>query len=106
MQQQIDKILRKVAHQFVLEKEKTESTKSQKKKKTRGKKKSNIAEEESTEQALSADGTKNIKLERDDQGAILITPESLGQFLGKPPFSSDRYHQASHLEMNYSLTFF
>ncbi|ELR16818.1 ATPdependent protease La, putative [Acanthamoeba castellanii str. Neff] len=102
LQQQIDKIMRKVAHQVVVEQEKrqegavegSDGKKGAKGgvRKGRGKKKST---QERADESAQPGSSEALTLEKDQHGAIVIKPAGLGQFLGKPPFSNDRYYDTT-----------
>jgi Lon-like ATP-dependent protease len=98
LQKQIDKIMRKVAHQVVVEQEKrqegTVDGGDGKKgaRKGRGKKKST---QERADESAQPGSSEALALEKDQHGAIVIKPDGLGQFLGKPPFANDRYYDTT-----------
>jgi Lon-like ATP-dependent protease len=99
LQQQIDKIMRKVAHQVVVDQEKREagakasdSGEQAGKKKKGGRKGSKKSTQERADESGQPGSSEALTLEKDEQGAVVIKPDSLGQFLGKPPFSNDRYY--------------
>jgi len=90
LQKLIEKITRKVAHALVLEAERhtkkgsgiEEPTKRGRKKKSDTESKENMAND--------AEKLETVKLEKDKNGTVVITPSSLAQFLGKPTFTSER----------------
>ena len=98
LQKQIDKIMRKVAHQVVVEQEKRQegtvdgSDGKKARKGRQGKKKST---QERADESAQPGSSEALTLEKDQHGAIVIKPDGLGQFLGKPPFSNDRYYDTT-----------